>query len=183
MIIRHAEDPYKPGEPFGITSDGVADSKRSLIVRGWTRAGALVSLFDPRDHEGNRLPTRPHLDRPTAVFAHNPGAEDSMRSWQTVTPLASALNLEVDTRFTQRQVAELAAMVSGIRGSTLIAWRHEQIAEIVSHFGNVEPAPPALWPENRYDMVYVLTRNHNGGWNFRQLPQMLLAGDQNTRFV
>ena len=44
MVIRHAEKP--DGEHEGVTSHGETD-KRSLIVRGWQRAGGLAALVDP----------------------------------------------------------------------------------------------------------------------------------------
>jgi hypothetical protein len=44
LIIRHAE---KPGESWpgpGLTVDGVPDGK-SLVIRGWQRAGSWSALF------------------------------------------------------------------------------------------------------------------------------------------
>ncbi len=44
LIIRHAE---KPGESWpgkGLTADEVTD-KKSLVVRGWQRAGSWSALF------------------------------------------------------------------------------------------------------------------------------------------
>ncbi|MGB3481008.1 MAG: hypothetical protein WBB07_02170 [Mycobacterium sp.] len=137
----------------------------------------MVTLFDPRDTHGNRVATRHELARPQTIFAHDPGAADSKRSFETVTPLASALALQVDRRFGAEQLAEVAATLSGLRGPTLVAWKHESIAAIISHLGPVEPTPPPVWPERRFDMVYVLIRNGTG-WRFTQVPQMLLAGDQ-----
>ncbi|HKI13800.1 MAG TPA: histidine phosphatase family protein, partial [Roseiarcus sp.] len=44
LIIRHAE---KPGESWpgpGLTAEGAGD-KKSLVVRGWQRAGSWSALF------------------------------------------------------------------------------------------------------------------------------------------
>lgn len=49
MIIRHADKPPEPPKeppPFGVTREGTQD-EQALIVRGWQRAGALASFFDP----------------------------------------------------------------------------------------------------------------------------------------
>ena len=178
MIIRHAEKPTGSGAPHGITEAGELD-KESLTVRGWTRAGALVELFDPRGADGNPTPTRPGILQPATIFASKPGGHDSKRSQETVTPLAAALHVQVDTRFAKGQTADLAAALAGVRGPVLVAWQCEEIAAIIAHLGTVDPTPPASWPGDRFDVVYVLTRNSNG-WIFTQVPQMLLAGDSPT---
>ncbi|MCV7229762.1 hypothetical protein [Mycolicibacterium komossense] len=175
MFIRHAEDALSKGAPYGVAESGERDT-RSLIVRGWMRAGALVELFDPRGPDGEQIATRPGILRPTTIFAHNPGDADSKRSFETASPLAASLKLPVDIRYTMKQTAQLSATLKGMHGPVLVAWRHEQIATIIAGLGVVTPPPPASWPENRYDMVFVLTRNGDG-WTFRQVPQMLLAGD------
>ena len=115
MFIRHAEEPTGSAAPYGITEAGAVDD-RSLNVRGWTRAGALVELFDPCGADGNLAPTRPGISRPAMIFAPNPGSNDSRRSQETVTPLAAALNLEVDTRFAKGQPADLAAALTSLGG-------------------------------------------------------------------
>lgn len=176
MFIRHAEEPGPKDIPSGVTEDGAADD-RSLSVRGWVRAGALVGLFDPRDASGNPLPPRAGLIRPAMIFASNPDHGHSRRSLETVTPLASALEIDVRSGFISSQTAELADALQTTTGSVLIAWTHHQIAAVISHFTGVAPSPPASWPDDRYDVVYVLTRS-GGGWRFTQVPQMILAGDQ-----
>jgi hypothetical protein len=40
---------------------------------------------------------------------------------------------------------------------------------------------PQIWPDQRYDLVWVFTSSgQGGGMEFREVPQMLLAGDQPT---
>lgn len=175
MFIRHAEEPDSANDSVGVTQDGSVDP-RSLSVRGWTRAGALVTLFDPRDADGNPLPTRTQLGRPTTIFAPDPGKNRSRRSLETVTPLAAALNVRIDTRFTPSETKQAADALHASGGQVLVAWKHEQIADIISHLADVSPAAPA-WPDGRYDLIYILTRT-GGGWRFVRAPQMLLAGDR-----
>lgn len=177
MFIRHAEEPGGHGDaPFGVTAAGEVDAD-SLSVLGWTRAGALVTLFDPRDADGKPLPTRPELSRPATIFACDPRQNHSKRSLQTVTALAAALNLQVDSRFTSSQTAQVAEALSAVAGSALVAWRHEQITDIISRLAGVTPTPP--WPSGRYDLIYVLTRDGDR-WRFAAVAQMLLAGDRQT---
>ncbi|MEU7146040.1 histidine phosphatase family protein [Nocardia sp. NPDC046473] len=178
MIIRHAEKPTGSGGPRGVTEDGDKDNE-SLTVRGWTRAGALAELFAPRAGDGTPAPLRVGLSRPATIFASNPGGDGSKRPQQTVTPLAQALSVSVDTRFTKGQEAELVAALPGTRGPVLISWQHESIGAIVEHLGAVDPAPPKSWPGERFDMVYVFTRRGDG-WGFTQVPEILLAGDSPT---
>jgi hypothetical protein len=175
MFIRHGEEPGGPGGPAGVTQQGQTDP-RSLSVRGWTRAGALATLFDPRDAEGMPLPTRPELARPTMIFAPDPRETFSRRSLETATPLASALNLRVDTRFIATQTTQLAEALSTSTGAVLIVWKHEQIDDIISRLSNVSPAP-SPWPRGRYDLIYLLSRD-GAGWRFTKRAQMLLSDDQ-----
>ncbi len=178
MIIRHAEKPDGSGTPYGITSDGEQDDK-SLIVRGWTRAGALVELFDPRDAEAEPSATRAGIARPATIFAADPGKHGSKRPLETVTPLAQALGLRVDQRFSKGQEQDLVAALAGAQGPVLIGWEHESIEAIIDQMGTITPAPPKDWPGDRFDMVYVFDRD-GAGWNFTQVPQMLLSGDSTT---
>ena len=176
MFIRHGEEPGSHGDaPYGVTEAGEVDPD-SLSVRGWTRAGALVGLFDPRGADGQPLPTRPEVSRPSTIFACDPRETHSKRSLQTVTALAAALNLQVDRRFTATKTAQVADALSAAAGSTLVAWRHEYLTDIISRLPGVTPAPPPPWPAGRYDLIYVLTRDGDR-WRFAQFAQMLLAGD------
>ncbi|AYF76429.1 histidine phosphatase family protein [Nocardia yunnanensis] len=178
MIIRHAEKPDGSGKPYGLTADGDRDEE-SLTTRGWTRAGALIGLFDPRNGDGSPAALRPGLARPATIFASNAGAHGSKRPEQTVTPLAAALGSTVDTRFSKGQEAELVAALAGAPGPVLISWQHENIGSIIAHLGQVTPTPPSSWPGERFDLVYLFTRNDKG-WNFAQHTQNLLSGDSAT---
>ncbi|MFI9273345.1 hypothetical protein ACIGXM_21880 [Kitasatospora sp. NPDC052896] len=177
MMIRHAEKPTGSGSPYGVTSDGDKDDK-SLTVQGWTRAGALAGLFAPRTATGAPATPRPGLTRPTSVYAADPSGA-SKRPWETVTPVAAVLGGTPDTQFAKGQEAQLASALLAASGDVLVAWEHESIPAIVAHLGSVTPTPPATWPDARFDVVWVFTRQGDG-WNFSQVPQMLLAGDLPT---
>jgi hypothetical protein len=41
----------------------------------------------------------------------------------------------------------------------------------------VTPTPPAQWPDDRFDVVWTLTKTA-GGWHFAQLPELLLPQDR-----
>jgi hypothetical protein len=44
LIIRHAKKPGESWPGSGLTPDGVPD-KKSLVIRGWQRAGSWSALF------------------------------------------------------------------------------------------------------------------------------------------
>lgn len=171
MLIRHAEKPIGAGSPNGVAADG-RESAGSLTVTGWTRAGALVGLFAPAHGDP---PTG--IARPTAVWAADPRGNEGQRPQQTVTPLAARLGVAVNIRFGKGHEAELAAQLIAGRGSALVAWQHQEIPAIIAHLGQVAPKPPAKWPGERYDLVWVFART-GSGWAFTQVPQLLLAGDR-----
>jgi hypothetical protein len=170
MIIRHAEKPRRSRTAHAITPDG-EHSKHSLTVAGWMRAGALAALFAPH---GAEPPAG--LYRPDAIYApaYEPGR--SIRSAQTVTPLAARLGLDVVTRYAAGEQAYLADELRTRPGATLVAWKHSAIGKIAQLLGPVTPTPPLHWPGARFDMVWTFTRNGNS-WRFAQVPQMLLPGD------
>lgn len=171
MIIRHAEKPLHPaGSPHGITPDGDRD-QHSLTVDGWVRTGALVGLFAPSRGE----PTA-GLRRPDTIYGSAHAGGHSKRSEQTVTPLAARLGLDVIKRYAAGQETLLAKELRNRPGVTLVCWHHEAIHQITEHLGEIVPTPPAHWPHDRFDVVWVLTR-YGTGWRFAQVPQMLLPGD------
>ena len=171
MIIRHAEKPRPGRAARGITRSGRPD-KRSLTVEGWQRAGALIDLLAP----ARGLPPA-GLRRPVAVYGSAAVHGRSKRAIETVKPLADRLGLQVVDHYAPGDEAKLAEELNSRPGASLVSWHHKSISRIVEHLGAVTPAPPAHWPEDRYDMVWTFTRD-GGSWRFAQIPQLLLAGDQ-----
>jgi hypothetical protein len=70
----------------------------------------------------------------------------------------------------------VAAKLAAHRGAVLVAWQHEAIPKLVGELGACAPTIPQQWPEDRFDVVWTLTRD-GSGWEFGQVPQLLLAGD------
>ena len=170
MIIRHAEKPDPSGSVQGTTSEGDPD-KRSLTVRGWLRAGALVGLFAPA-----RGGPPAGLRRPDTVYASSYEGGRSRRSVQTVEPLADRLGLHVVRRYTAGDEAPLAEELAQRPGATVVSWHHTSIPKIARQLGEVTPLPPPAWPSDRFDVVWTFTRE-GPGWRFAQVPQLLLPGD------
>ena len=169
MIIRHAEKP--DGTAPGIDENGDEDDS-SLTTVGWERAHALVDLFDPP----HGTPPSP-LARPDRIYAAGVTDDgEGQRTRETVTPLADALGVPVDTELGRGDEKKLVTDVLAQSGSTLISWQHGGIPEIVDDFPSVSPAPPDEWPDDRFDVVWTLTRTTDG-WHFTQTPQLVLPQD------
>ena len=176
LLVRHAEKPIENGPPFGVTIDGVLDPE-SLIPRGWQRAGALVSLFAP----GADATVRPSaLPRPTHLFASQVGVDSSSRRpRETLEPLAERLGLTIDTRFLKEQAADVIDAIRGIDGVVLVSWEHRLIPLMAERIVGDPSGLPAVWPSDRFDLVWVFEPDRAGSrYRFRQVPQMLLAGDR-----
>lgn len=170
MLIRHGEKPVDP-PPYGVTDEG-EQSMHSLLVRGWQRAGALVSFF--------AVPTHPAIATPDVVYAANPtnnAAGDlddakSIRSQETVTPLVARLSCPF---YHEISVGDESALIAQLReesGAVLVAWEHKHIPSIASGF--IDDAPS--WGD-AFDVVWVLDRKTDDSYALTIVNQNLLAGD------
>jgi hypothetical protein len=180
MLIRHGEKPTdENNKPYGVKADGEQDFE-SLLPRGWQRAGALAVLFDP----ARGALQAGDLAVPDKIYASHDKQRDkgSKRPKQTVEPLADRLGLKIDLSFERKETAKLAGGVLKQKGVVLISWQHELIIEIVTALTagrKVSGTIPPCWPDDRFDLVWVLS-SQGDGWLFTQIPQRLLAGDADT---
>ncbi len=174
LIIRHAEKPSPDGTVRGVTAAGDPDP-HELSVRGWQRAGALARLFAPLAAR----PTGDPLATPTAIFASAATpASPSLRPQHTVALLAALLGLTTDLTYAEGDEAGLAAALTRAGGSALVCWHHEHLVRLVRLIAGAGLDCPATWPDDRFDMIWLLDRaDPAGAWRFSQMPQMLLAGD------
>jgi hypothetical protein len=180
LIIRHAE---KPGESWpgpGFTPDGIAD-KKSLVIRGWQRAGSWSALFGA-SLGGDAFP------QPAAIYAADPsstaGDNPSQRPFETVAPLASRLTLKPITKYAVGQESDLVAEIVGVTGVVLVCWEHRAIASAIlpaiAH-GQDLHGMPSKWDGTRFDVVLRFDRSAPGApWSFRQLFPRLLSADSDT---
>jgi hypothetical protein len=180
MLIRHAEKPSDDGTVQGVTAAGAADPEE-LVVRGWQRSGALVRFFAPR---GGAF-TDPHLAQPNTIFASGVVRHaKSLRPQHTVLELATKLKLSLDLRFSKGGEADLVKAALAAAGPVLIAWQHEDIPAIANAVVGNDTTCPQKWPGVRFDMVWVFDLRKSGsGWDFAQVPQLLLAGDSKDLIV
>jgi hypothetical protein len=169
MLVRHAEKPE--GNVLGVTPDGKNDPE-ALIVQGWQRAGALIGVFSPAPGQV----CRPGLATPQRLFASGSTSE---RPQETLQPLADKLGVDIDASIKKEKTDELVKRITEAGGIVLVAWQHEDIPAIAGEILGSDGICPPEWPENRFDLVWVLDRSTGiGPWSFSQIPQLILAGDQ-----
>jgi len=161
LIIRHAENP-----PNG----------HGLSPRGEERAKAYINYFLNFTVDSKRL-------EPNAVVV----AADSKHSHRprlTVQPFAKAANLTIDSRFANKQPADLAAALrASYQGKViLICWHHGQIPAVLRALG-ADPAtllPGGKWPRDVYDWVIMVSFDENGHLipdRTKRISEHLLPGD------
>ena len=199
MIIRHGEKPPEPPAsppPFGVTPDGRQDD-HSLSVRGWQRAGALATFFEP-SRTTPAIITTPQFIYAVKVDSDDVNPHDAAgvnigtkgkRAQQTVAPIAEKLGSLATLDFTFDKGDEAAMITSAMAcpGVVLICWVHENIPRIARQIPvNTATPVPARWPDDargsgRFDVVWAFEFDHTAGtYQFSQVPQMLLSGDLAT---
>jgi hypothetical protein len=161
LIIRHAED---------------ADSGHGISPRGEERAEGYKNYFLSFNVDSKRL-------QPTVIFAAN-DSKKSHRPRLTVQPFAKAANLPIDSRFGNKQSAELVAELrENDNGKViLVCWRHGSIPDLLRALG-VKPKqflPNGKWPDSVYNWVIQLSFDQDGHLipsSSRQLSTHLIPGD------
>jgi hypothetical protein len=180
LIIRHAEKPVDSSPDPGLTADGIADDK-SLVIRGWQRAGSWSALFGT-GLGGSDFPT------PSVIYAANPtaqtGDEPSQRPYETISPLAARLGLNPEIEYALGQETDLANAIVSESGVVLVAWEHKAIVKALLPAiinGQTLSGVPSKWDGTRFDVVLRLDRTSpTDPWSFRQLFPCLLSGDSAT---
>jgi hypothetical protein len=184
LISRHAEKPNENELGPGLTIEGIQDDK-SLVVRGWQRAGAWAALFGA-GLGGDDYP------RPGVVYAADPGQDDNptgsddertKRPFETVKPLCDKLRQEPITKWGVGQETDLVSEILDLTGVILVCWEHKHIvSDILPQITKDQTLPglPSRWDGQRFDVVLRFDRVAAGApWSFRQLFPQLLAGDSN----
>ncbi len=158
IIIRHAEK-----QPDG----------NHLSRQGRERAAALVPYF-------LETPELLEFKTPVAIYAQAPKKNaSSIRSIETVKPLADALKLPINETYLRddyrKMLAEIMASKEFEGHTVLICWEHNVIIDIAKVLGaeNV----PANWPGSTYDRTWVISLKPGQKPRLKDLPQKLMYGD------
>jgi len=95
--------------------------------------------------------------------------------------LGEKLGIAINIEFPRFDFVPMLEEVYLCKGVVLICWQREYIPEIAYSILATKKNVPALWPEDRYDMVWVFDLDPSSGeYRFKQVPQKLLAGDLGT---
>jgi len=173
MIIRHGEK-HAGTHEHGVNMKGERTS-HELTVRGWQRAGALVRYFAP---VGGLAPDAP-ISTPLTIFASAATPDSpSLRAQHTVLPLADVLRLKINAAHAEGEEMAVAAAALAAPQPVLISWHHSHIPVLAKALCGVGLGCPDSWPDERFDVVWVLDRDGAGVWRFSQVPQLLFAGDR-----
>jgi len=181
-VIRHADkqiDLAIPEPPFGVEYNGT-DSIHSLIPRGWQRAGALITLFDPTDGL-----LQYGLKRPLTLFSPLFGTiQNTMiqRTYQTIQGLAGRVNTTINNVLSVGQEPELVDLIlNSCSDVVLVSWEHHHIPRIAFNMPVIPGTYiPSVWPDDRFDVIWSFTLVPNSNpiqYTFSQVPQRLLPGD------
>lgn len=164
ILMRHAEKPAVGPE---------------LSAQGFKRAEALVKFF-------RNNPAVTAYGTPVAIYAAAPKHEDSsVRSIQTVTPLARAIRVNIDTSFTRGQTNKIVRAIMEEPAydgrMVLVCWQHTNLVEIAQNLAAYNNSPrvsiPLVWPDETFDRVWILDLKSGKVTAFKDLPQRLLPGD------
>lgn len=172
LLCRHAEKPDPHEGSVGVDRHGKADD-HSLSVRGWQRAGAMAALLA-------HAPSAAHaaVVKPARVIATKPTKHArSRREVDTATPVAERLGLRLIDEHGHGDIDGLANLVLGDPSPALVVWHHGEIPQVARALGADPEQVPHSWPDHRYDLLWLLTRNPSGAYDVAVVPQRLLAGD------
>jgi len=155
LIIRHAEKPDDTG----------GEKDPNLSARGYERAAALATVIPE------------HFPRPDCLIATK-RSKGSNRPVETITPLAKALHVEIESSLNDAEVDQLAHELltdPKYAGKTvLIAWHHGKIPALAKDLGVT--AVPDKWNSEVFDRVWEISFDGDAVvW--KDVPQKALPGD------
>ena len=161
LIIRHAED---------------AGSGHGLSARGAERAEAYKNYFQTFPVDSKRRQPEDVLVAADSKQSHRPRL--------TVEPFAKAAKLPIDSRFGNKQPADLAAELRANHGGKviLVCWHHGQIPALLRALGAAPETllPNGKWPRTVYNWTIMVSYDENGHLipgSTRRISEHLLQGD------
>ena len=161
LIIRHAEK--------------INDELPQLSNVGYQRAQTLVDFFINNASVNAFGP-------PVAIFAAVPkNANGSIRPYETVAPLATALQMSVILDFEKddfKKVKQAILENSEYDGKTvLLSWVNDEIPKLAKKLG--ADTAPTDWDSNTFDRVWKLSFDANENVTFENIPMGVMPGDSN----
>jgi hypothetical protein len=159
LFIRHAEK--------------LNDKDNNLSEQGYERAEKLAKFF-------TKNPKMTEYGLPVAIFAAAPRSKGgSIRSIETVEPLARRLGIEINTQFTKKDEDELVEEILENKdyegGTVVVSWVRQELPDLVKAFG--AKGVPKDWDEDTFDRVWRVEFEDGRAGFVEDLPQNLMPGD------
>ena len=161
LIIRHAE---------------VAGDGHGLSPRGEERAKAYKNYFQNFTVDSKRREPESVLVAADSKQSHRPRL--------TVEPFSKAAKLQIDSRFGNKQPADLAAELrANHQGKVvLVCWHHGQVPALLRALGAAPETllPNGKWPRDVFDWVIMASFDENGRVipdGTKRISEHLLQGD------
>lgn len=159
IILRHGEK--------------INDKSRHLSPQGYQRADALAREFQsPRFQKQYGVPA--------GLFAASSKGGRSKRSIETLQPTEKALGLSIDDSYSKGDEKELIERIRKDHSlddkTVIISWAHAGIPRLLREFDIVGNRPDE-WDDDVFDHFWVLRNLPKGKWDFDEIDQSLLPGD------
>lgn len=131
VFIRHGEKP-KIGD--NLTCQGL---NRSLLLPAvlYSRFGIPVATYIPAIGMGD--------------------STKHSRMFQTIIPFAVKYNLALNSKFGEKDSAEIGTELLGKKGTVLVVWEHKAIAPIVRALGIKNDS--LKWSDEDYDSIWIVS--------------------------
>ena len=130
VIIRHGE---KPEKGDNLSCEGL---NRAIQLSGvlYNKIGIPNQIYVPSLNVGKN----------TTIA----------RMYQTIIPFAVKYNLNIDTKYSVKDIDKIATNIKQETGTTLLVWEHKNIVKIVMALGIKEKL---TWDDNDYDSIWIIT--------------------------
>lgn len=134
ILIRHGEKPK---------------SGSNLTCEGLNRSLQLPGVLDKK------------FGKPDYLYVPSLALGDSTkhaRMFETAIPLAVKYQLELTSRFEEKDFSGIAANVKEKKGTVLMIWEHKAIKDIAAALG---VSNPPKWDDDDYDSIWIITFSDN----------------------
>ncbi|GKZ20686.1 hypothetical protein AbraIFM66951_005414 [Aspergillus brasiliensis] len=158
-LIRHGEKPPDP-EDSGLNADGFKRAECLREVFGVGSPYEIGHVMAPKINKRKTWRISRGCSPKTNVYTGGYPGGQHRRSYETVLPVATDLDLSVDTSCKRNHVNCVAKRIRKFKGTgnILISWRHGKMREIVQALGYEDPPD---YPEDRFDLIWTIPFPYN----------------------
>lgn len=130
VIIRHGEKP---------------DKGDNLNCQGLNRALKLVNVL----HQ--KIGTPDYIYVPAISIGKS---TSTARMYQTIVPFAVKYNLNINSKYGEKNAEELVASIKKKGGTVLLVWEHKAVQGILKNLGIMDQQ---MWSDSDFDSMLIIT--------------------------